>query len=154
MRGVDQRGTWKGMWNGQRKEITVHSFTSKEKVYCTEQCIQEIGYKVYYETRACKIISTTKHLLVNLFPHWPFWLLGSSSRSSLQDHKKTAERVAADNIPTDLLCLFRECSKMEGGSYWVSCADALTSPSVQHYCDGIRVDVGFFSQEIAFSPLA
>ena len=30
MRGVDQRGTWKGPWNGQRKEIIVHSFTNKQ----------------------------------------------------------------------------------------------------------------------------
>ena len=31
MRGVDQRGTWKGMWNGQRKEIIVHSYTKQGK---------------------------------------------------------------------------------------------------------------------------
>ena len=28
-RGVDQRGTWKGLWNGQRKDIIVHSFTKQ-----------------------------------------------------------------------------------------------------------------------------
>ena len=33
MRGVDQRGTWKGLWNGQRKDIIVHSFTKQGKKY-------------------------------------------------------------------------------------------------------------------------
>ena len=33
MRGVDQWGPWKGMWNGQRKEIIVHAFTKQGKTY-------------------------------------------------------------------------------------------------------------------------
>ena len=39
-------------WSAQRYYIVL-IYKAREKVYCTEKCIQAIDYKGYNETRAC-----------------------------------------------------------------------------------------------------